>query len=217
MGASSRKIGLIPGFATEAAFSIFREALDDDAGFNAFRGEIIRGDVKIFRWGIRRYVPFRDLIQVLPVLRLYREEERRALSKEWQEKLYQFLYESQIETVICHSLGSRFLFDMINTLGLPKNVRKIIFVQADIDQKQRIQDTSVLKRINQQDLVLMNIYCPWDQSLLASSLLQRKTRFGMRKVHHSSIQNLFLPLTTFPNLHTSSMKSERLKQIAHQD
>lgn len=211
--ASGSKIALVHGFATDAVFSVFRPALGADAGFEAFREEVEKGEVTVFRWGIERGFSALQILGLLPVLKLYRDEERRAADPEWQEKLFQFLEGRHIETVVCHSLGCRFLLDTINSLGLPSSLKKIVFVQADISRSQFITDETVLSKMAGGSLKWMNVYCAWDQSLLASTLLTGHWRYGMSKVKHPYIENRFMALKTLPNLHTCSIRSDMLKKL----
>ncbi|HPF94935.1 MAG: hypothetical protein KC582_04560 [Candidatus Magasanikbacteria bacterium] len=210
-------IALIPGFATEATFSVFRSAMPADAGFTAFKNGVDRGEVKVFRWGIERYFSLSQIMMGLPLLALYREEEQRILELERLQQLYSFLEDNVIETIVCHSLGCRYVLEMMNTLGIPETVKNIYFVQADIEHEKRVKHDLVIDRLTLGTLSLTNIYCPWDQSLMASSLLQRKSRYGMRKILHSPIKNVLIPLKTLPNLHTCSMKSETLRTIVYQE
>lgn len=210
---SGSKIALVHGFATDAVFSVFRPALGADAGFGAFSNEVKRGDIKVFRWGIARHFTFLQILGILPVLRLYRDEERRAADIEWQKKLFQFLDDGNVETVICHSLGCRFLFDTLNRFGAPASLKKIIFVQADIAQSQVITEESVIARMRAGSLTVLNVYCAWDQSLFASVLLTGRWRYGMSKARHPYVKNVFMALKTLPNLHTCSIRSERLKSL----
>lgn len=210
---SGSKVALVHGFATDAAFSIFRPALGADAGFESFCTEVENGEVAVFRWGIERELTLLQMIGLLPVLRLYRDEERRAADIEWQEKLFAFIENNQIEIIVCHSLGSRFLLDMLNRFGAPSTVKRILFVQADIAHSHLITNEIVIARMREGALRLINAYCPWDQSLIASMILTGRSRYGLSKVDHPHIENVFLPLKTLPNLHTCSIRSERLKEL----
>lgn len=209
----SPRTALLHGFAIEAEFSFFRPALGPDAGFEAFRAEVERGEVGVFRWGIPRHFAFWQIITVGSILKLYREEERRAADPEWQQKLFRYLEDGQIETIVCHSLGCRFLFDTINRYGVPSALKKIVFVQADVAQSQTVTNQQAIDKLHDGSLKLVNVYCAWDQSLIASSILTGRMRYGMAKVIRPYVQNVFMPLKTLPNLHTCSIKSKELHEF----
>ncbi|MFO0765028.1 MAG: hypothetical protein U0487_03215 [Patescibacteria group bacterium] len=207
------RTALLHGFAIDAEFSRFRPALGADAGFEAFRDEVAKGEVSVFRWGIPKRFALWQIVSLGSILNLYRAEERRAADPEWQQKLFRFLEDGQIETVVCHSLGCRFLLDTINRFGAPASLKKIVFVQADIAQNQAVTDQNTINRLHDGSLKLVNVYCAWDKNLIASSILTGRMRYGMAKVIRPNVENVFMPLKTLPNLHTCSIKSKELHEF----
>lgn len=195
---------LIHGYATKLRASIFRAPLPDHAGFIAFQSAIKTGDADVFHWGIHRDLSFIESLNPFSYLKLYRDEEVLAHSPETQEKLFRYMEASQPEHIICHSMGCRLLLLTMNRFIVPSSVRSITFLQADIDSR---PPSYALRPTN---YVLHHYFCPWDPSLLASSILHGSVRLGMRAWKTNSVENHFYPLLKPVNLHTSQLRDNIL-------
>jgi hypothetical protein len=200
---------LIHGYATKLHASIFRKPLPEHEGFIGLQNEIKNGEIDVFHWGIDRPLSFVQSINPFSYLTLYRDEERLAESLELQQKLFTMITSSGTKRIICHSMGCRLLLNMINAIGLPSSVRSIVFLQADIDA-----DSELPTPISYS---LENFFCPWDPSLITSSMLHWNLRVGLRAWKHKNVKNSFFPLLRPINLHISPLRNRRFAKFLLQD
>lgn len=200
---------LIHGYAVGLRASIFRKPLGEHAGFSALSEEIERGEVKAFRWCKDVSLSMIQSANPLQYFQLYFDEERLAESSITQSTLFDFLDRSGATTVICHSLGCRLFIGMMNTHGIPESITKIILLQGDVPTSASITNPMILDRITNKTLTIENYFCPWDQSLLASSILHRTNRIGLMGWKHAGVKNIFYPLLKPTNLHTSPLRDRK--------
>ena len=192
---------LIPGYATQLRASVFRSPLPQHEGFVAFQSAIDSGEAEVFHWGINQNLTLLQSLNPFSYLTLYRDEEALAHTEKTQRNLHNLITTSEPKHIICHTMGCRLLLNTINVLGLPPSVQSIIFLQADIDS-----DAAYNVQRPTHDVPLSNYYCPWDPSLIVSSILHRTIRIGMRAWNHAGVQNHFYPLLKPINLHTSPLR-----------
>ena len=204
-------IVLIHGFATGIRFSIFRPPCGADAGFTAFKKDVLDGNTKAFRWDISYDASFWETIHPRFSLTVYKKEYNRIQNSAWQEQLYSFLESEQSSTVVCHSLGCLFLLEMINRYGLPARIQTIIFNQSGIPLSSDLTNNDIRERIRSGKLQCFNTYCPWDPTLLISIILQGIIRDGLLPSRKSWMTNAFIPLVRPVNLHTSTIRSPRFR------
>jgi hypothetical protein len=198
---------LIHGFGTGITYSIFQQAQPKNAGFLIFEDLINRNLAQVFDWRIRKTLKWWQILLIFPILDIYWQEKTKSQSLETQEKLAKFLEFHQPKTIICHSMGANLFFK--HSFLLPKSVQKIILIQADISHKSAIPTTW-------QNISIINYFCPWDNALLASNFINLKIMAG--QIGLKNAQNIFFPLIlNNPNLHTSSLKSQKfLKKIGYE-
>lgn len=197
---------LVHGYATKLRASVFRKPLAEHEGFTGLQNEIKNGKIDVFHWGIDQSLSFFESLNPFSYLKLYRNEERLAESRELQQKLFETIESSGTERVVCHSMGCRLLLNTIKSFGLPPSVRSIVFLQADADAGATLELPKAVS--------IKNYYCAWDQSLIASSILHRNLRVGMRQWKHANVSNHFYPLLRPINLHTSQLRNRKfLKSI----
>lgn len=192
---------LVHGYATKLHASIFRAPLTNHEGFVALNSEIESGAVEVLHWGIDRSLSFFESLNPFSYLRLYRDEELLVESRELQQSLFAKLSSSGTERIICHSMGCRLLLNTTKIFGLPPSVQSIVFLQADVDADTPLE---LPKEVS-----IKNYHCFWDQSLIASSILHRNLRIGMRPWKHDGVSNRFFPLLRPINLHTSQLRDRR--------
>lgn len=201
---------LVHGYATKLQASFFRKPLGENEGFEAYKKRVSFKEAFVFHWGKFVDLPLILAMNPLSYLRLYREEESLALAKETQRQLFETIERLGAEQIIAHSMGARLLIEMMNDLGIPNSISSIIFLQADIDEGQRITNQNILDRIESKTLIIQNYHCFWDPTLLLSSIIHKKHRAGIRGWTQGGVQNIFSPLTRLPNLHTSHLHDREL-------
>jgi hypothetical protein len=206
---SMPSLALIPGFATDTHFSGFRGPWGPDGGFRAFRSLVENGDATVFRWGLRKHATFFDSFSPWFAWRLYREERQLTEQAETLRRLSAWLEHEQPHTIVCHSLGCRLFVRALKMHGAPASLRRIVFNQADLSIDELVDATSAAPTLQ-----FVNTYCPWDASLLCSSVLNGGWRVGLRATPIPSIQNRFFPLWRFPNLHMSAIRDEAFKDLS---
>ena len=198
------KIALIHGFGTGINYSIFQKAEANNAGFLIFDDLIAKKTAKVFDWRIYKNLNLFEVLSVFPILKIYWQEKTKVHSLEIQNQLKTFLEFEQPEIIICHSMGGKLLFE--HTHKLPKSVKKIVLIQADISSNAKIPK-------NLQKLEIINYFCPWDNALIGSNLINFRIMAG--QIGLKDATNIFFPLLlNNPNMHTFPLRSSKfLKEI----
>jgi hypothetical protein len=205
-------IVLIHGFASGIRFSIFRPPRGMDAYFTAFHQDVVDGTAKVFYWDIPAEATFFQSLNPFYLWNAYAKERERALSSEWQQKLFSFLEKEQPRTLVCHSLGCRFLLETMNRFGLPASVKNIVFNQSDIPSDLDLTNPTIRQRITEKSLVCFNVFCPWDTLLWTSSMLQCSIRDGLFPSKKAWMIHKHVPLKKFPGLHLSTIHSSKFRE-----
>jgi len=198
------RIALIHGFAVGLTSPLVRPGFGPTVGMTAFKNEVANGTARVFKWGSFKKVPFHQLINPFFLHSHYLVERAMAFDKKTHLELHKFLSKAQPQVVVCHSMGTVLLNEFLNSFELPASVKAIIFVQSDLPW-----DISI--KTNRQ---LYHLYCPWDPTLLASSIANRSWRAGLRKLKQAGVKNILMPLFRLPNLHTSSIRDRKLLELA---
>jgi pimeloyl-ACP methyl ester carboxylesterase len=197
---------LIHGYAVRLTSPVVRRGFGETVGFRAFSEELSTAAAAVFRWGISKEVPWTALLDPVAQYRFYRDELAAALSADTQSRLKEFLEREQPTVIVVHSMGATLLHAYAQAHGLPPSVRHVVMVQADLPWD---TDLGVFPAV-------CNLYCPWDPTLLASSLLSWRRRAGLGPVPGNNVTNLLLPAYRLPNLHTSAVRDGRLREIVRQ-
>lgn len=200
---------LIPGYAVGLRASIFRQPFGEHAGFVGVEKEVRNEKVKVFRWGKSFDLSILECVNPWKYFQLYRDEEALAESAETHAALFALITETKSSTIICHSLGCRLMIGIMNDVGLPSCVSKIVLLQGDVPTSIRIKNAEIKHRLIDTSLIIENYYCSWDQSLLASSLIHRTSRIGLTGWNEPGVKNIFYPLLKPVNLHTSPLRDEK--------
>lgn len=200
------KIVLLHGFAVGLTSPVVRRPFGPGASFEVFNKAVEGGEAAVFSWGDKQQVGLFRLINPLFLRRFYQKEKKLAQDIETQKALNNFLIHEQPEIIISHSMGSFLLSKFLQKFSLPKSVRLLIFIQADVSEK-----TGVSPGVR-----ILNLYCPWDPTLLVSTVLNHGWRWGLKKIKQENIENILFPLWRPPNLHTSSIRDKKLLELISQ-
>lgn len=201
------RIVLIHGFATGVRFSIFRDRKDWDGGFTAFRSLIAWGVASVFRWGIEGDASFWESLNPWFSWKLYERERSIASGFALQQRLANYLEQEQPEVIVCHSLGCYLLWEQLQRFELPSSVKTIVFQQADIG----LSELGLFPA--REGIQFLNVYCPWDPSLLASWFIWGDRRLGLWRISSRMFEQRFFSLWKPFNLHTSGLRDLRLVSL----
>ena len=130
---------LIHGFGTKVNYDLGFFQYPPTEDFLAWKDLIKSGEAKIFSWGIRQSKTFKNVLNPLPYLQLYKAELKLANNKYMLEELNKTIVATQPEIIVCHSMGSYLLENYCGSFELPNSVTKIVFSQADIRAIPNIQ------------------------------------------------------------------------------
>jgi hypothetical protein len=210
----SCKFFLIPGFAIDLKASVFKERLGPEAGFTALSDRISSGSAYVFRWGNSTELTFWQSLNPLNYRSVYEAERELALSRQTQHKLETKLDQLNPEIVLTHSMGSLLLANYLNDQGpLPPTIRKILFIQSDLDSKLQIRNNDIDERVSHGQLELVNIFCPWDITLWLSALYNLYIPSGLKKRKAQQFRNKHFPLYKRINLHMSSISDPDILKL----
>jgi hypothetical protein len=168
------------------------------------------GEIDIFNWSEGEHkIKFYELLEILF---LYRSERKMIHNKTsgLTKKLSDQIQIGEYTTIITHSMGGELLQTSIQQYGLPESVKSIYDLQSDAPVNSQPLGSEILHRLESAQLKWYNYHCFWDQSLLASVILNLRIPVGLFGSKHKYIQNVFYPLRDGPDLHTSIIKNPKL-------
>ncbi|OGL97485.1 hypothetical protein A2318_02305 [Candidatus Uhrbacteria bacterium RIFOXYB2_FULL_45_11] len=194
------RIVLLHGFAVHLTAPVLRPPFGPSASMTAFDKLVSTGEAKVFPWGIERNVSPIELLNPSVIQKLYKEELDLIHSNELQTNLKLFLEQEQPKIVVCHSMGCTFLQLYLAHFSLPSSVKSIVMIQSDLPINTSFH-TSV---------PIHHLYCPWDPTLILSSVTNKSLRAGLLASKNSNVQNILFPLVRISNLHTSSIRDKKL-------
>jgi hypothetical protein len=194
------RIVLLHGFAVHLSSPVIRPPFGPSASMSAFDNLVSTGEAKVFPWGIERNVSLIKLLHPSTIQNLYKEELNLIHSKKLQTDLKLFLEQEQPETIVCHSMGCELLQRHLNTFTLPASVKSIVTIQSDLPVGTSFH-TSV---------PIHHLYCPWDPTLILSSIVNNSLRAGLLSSKYSNGRNMLFPLVRLSNLHTSSIRDKKM-------
>lgn len=184
--------------------------------FKAFTPQIEAKNTEIFTWEISKSVGILKSLEPLTYLDLYRKEQALAGNLEILQKLAHFLFKHSPEIIIAHSMGAQLILNLLKTSNLPKSLKALIFVQADVASFATLQNKDARQRIKEKNLVWLNYYCPRDTILPLSWVINRRIPAGLKGIKNSFVKNIHFHLDPKirMNLHVSSISDPRfLKEI----
>lgn len=194
------KIVLLHGFAVHLTAPIVRPPFGPSASMSAFDELVSAGEARVFPWGITQHVKPWQLLNPLLIQNLYRDEYKLIQSLKLQRALQLFLEQEKPSVIVCHSMGCSLLQIYLEKFTLPSSVKSIVLVQSDLAATKQLHT----------DAEINHLYCPWDPTLLLSSLVSNNLRAGLCKSKQAGVNNILFPLVTLPNLHTSSICDKKL-------
>ncbi|MEY4722895.1 MAG: hypothetical protein RLZZ324_408, partial [Candidatus Parcubacteria bacterium] len=177
-------IALIHGYAVGLTAGKIRPGLGASAGFFAFDGDVRDGTASVFRWGLERDVRPWNLCNPAFILRYYFTERAMAVAARTHADLRAYLERGRPTVIVAHSMGTLLLRSYAKSNPLPASVRAIVFVQSDLAWDDDVD----------MGVPITNAYCPWDPTLLASSITHLKLRAGLRPMRSAKVTNVMLPL-----------------------
>jgi Serine hydrolase len=158
------KISIIPGNANN---------LTCDLGITKIRAEswqfLPYKDCPQFVWGDDRTFGFFRSLNPFAYLSNYFLEKTQIQDPSYINKLKEFLFQSNPEILICHSMGCLFLANYLRTNELPKSVKKIILLQADLSWQKEFNT----------DIPIICSYCFLDYTLWISAVLNQYIPIGV--------------------------------------
>jgi hypothetical protein len=181
-------------------------------GFEAFQYLIDQKRALLFDWSFPRELSLKEVSNPVFQYRIYREDLNRAYADSTQRALTNLLEKERPRVVVCHSMGAQVFMEQVKRAILPQTVEHVVFVQADLPRHFRPEDSDFSRRVEEKQIWWYNYYCPWDNALLASTLLNRSLPKGLVGSNYPYIANVFFPLRRGPNFHTSSIRDARLAQ-----
>jgi hypothetical protein len=176
---------------------------EQTCGFEVFLPLIEQQKCGVFDWRITKQSSILDSILHLTPLTLYYQEKKLAEQGELQGKLFQAITIQKIDTLVVHSMGCRLVLNMIKTFGLPASVKKIVFVATDVPHKATLG--YVPKQVE-----IISVYCPWDQALPWSWMLNWYIPAGLWGFVDKRVKNTFVPYTKGWDVHHGILKQQEL-------
>ncbi len=192
----------IHGFCSEVAVLLLGINTQAGSEFRLFT-EANKKDTYVFKWAVSARLSWLQICNPWSYVHLYQMERKKAASAELLDRLHAEIMLTQPNTVFAHSMGCFVWISYIEKYGIPPFVKRILFVQADIDV---VLPPLVEQELESQRLQIENYYCFWDQALLCSLLLHRSRRAGLTGIISQHVANKFYPLVKLWNLHTASLR-----------
>lgn len=208
----ANKILLIHGFAQGVSFLPFKKSKTNEQIFPIFKKEILEKNAVVFNWALDWEINFKNFLTAKNLQKLYFKERRLACHTQTLNKLNLLTEKFQPNLIIAHSMGCYLLLNYFAKFKTWDSLNKIVFVQADINNKTKIP-TNLKIVLEKQNLKIINLYCYWDQALLYSSFLHKKSRAGLTGWKQQEVKNRFVSLTDLPNPHQGFLNNNRLRFI----
>ena len=194
------KIVLLHGFAVGLSSPIVRPPFGPSASMTAFNHLISTNEASVFPWGVEYRVQPWQLLNPLLLRTLYKKEKSLVCSEILQTQLQKFLEKECPTVIVCHSMGCLLLKMYLERFKLPTSVKSIILIQSDLPAKVSLNAS----------VSIHHLFCPWDPTLLLSSIVNRHLRAGLCASKRKDVNNILFPLTLPWNLHTSSIRDKKL-------
>lgn len=196
------KLFLIHGYGTTLELA-FKPKDDISHGFRGFRHLLENQQAHLFVWAKERPLSDWDRYNPLTLLKTYDQDLLAIQERQLYEKLKQELEEVQPKAIVAFSLGGQVLLNYLKANSLPKSVKKVVTMQADITHSQ-LEETELTAHFETHPhLEWQNFHCWWDMALWFSSLKEGEPKIGLTGSSHPHIKNSFTPLTKIPAVHTS--------------
>jgi uncharacterized alpha/beta hydrolase family protein len=165
-------------------------------------------ELKFFHWGWSLKLDKWQSLNPLQYLRLYITEQNMAKSTGLLNRLNKMIKTYEPEIIICHSMGSFILVNYLTKYGKPESVKKLVTMQADFPRYFKLPQ-SIEQSVQNKELKFYNIYCPWDELLPLSMVINLKPPAGMFGVANKHVKNIMFPLYDNLDFHNSILNSTR--------
>jgi hypothetical protein len=139
----------------------------------------------------------------------YLKQNHDVANGKYTDWIKQYIENERYGQVITSSIGGLILLKYMNRYGLPEHIRELVFLAADIPISLRITDKNVLERLKRGNLVMRNYFCPWDMSLAASLILNRKIRHGQVGWKQPGIVNKLFWCRPYPYNHNDYLDNQK--------
>lgn len=189
----------IHGYGTNVTSPV-QKPLGVDKGLHALRRE----EFVAFDWSLPYNLSLLHTIDPRTHRAIYEAERARTSDECVHGRLAEFLSLRRPEVIIAHSLGCELLRQHILTHELPDSVRRIVWMQADIESDAKV--------VMQEHVQIYTIFCPWDPAMIISSIFHGKIRAGLLGMRDARAKNVFLPATRLPNPHTSCLYDSTIRE-----
>lgn len=210
-----QEILLIHGYGAGIKVPKINFEYGKDMRFDAFR-ELVENEVaEAFSWSQKSVWKVRQYLNPFEHLKLFNKEKRKIENGEMMQDLADFIHQKKYKTIVAHSLGCYLVLEYLKNHDLPPSVQKIVFVQACVPKKYKISETTKSKL---KHLKTLNLWCPWDNALVAYFLVSGNLTHGLTGFNGRNlpIQNKFFPLYKRTNLHRSSICDPKILEIMKQ-
>jgi hypothetical protein len=207
-----QEILLIHGYGAGIKVPKINFEYGKDMQFDAFRGLVESNIAETFSWSQPSIWKVGQYLNPFEHLKLFNNEKKKIENAEMMANLAILLAQKKYKTIVAHSLGCYLLLEYLKTHDLPPSVQKILFVQACVPKKYKISESTKSKL---KHLKTLNLWCPWDNALLAYFLTSGNLTHGLTgfSKQHLAIQNRFFPLYKRLNLHRSSICDPKILEI----
>jgi hypothetical protein len=205
---------LIHGFGRNIHWPGVCDQVPQEESFPVFKPELQDSEnpTRMFYWA--KYWPIRDVWEFMTyrnTLWLYWAEKKLVQSPELLQDLHNFLVEHRPRKMVCHSMGCFLLRQYFERYEPPSSLRTVMWVQADVNRFEELPER-LEKWLAQEGSRLVNMYCPWDQALWGSLVINQYGPAGLFGHSSRRIENKFMPLKKLWNLHQRILEDERLKE-----
>ena len=189
-GKISYKPLLIHGYGVGLE-GLFNPSFGNTGGFLAFGGEIDSGRAVVFSWyeKVIKLGGFQSL-NLLQYVRLYFYERRVVADLSFYKKLSGRIAGAEVDTLIGHSLGAEIIYNLVCKHGLPKKIKRVVLVQADLPKDRQKELFEVCCELG---VELFHVYNPFDYTLWLGSLAHLSLRTGVYKTRFAHGSGVFYP------------------------
>lgn len=194
----------IHGYGTNIA-SPFQKPLGKNKNFTVLTSD----ECAALDWSLAYTLNFSGALNPFSYLKIYQQECALTNDIKTHQTLASFLNQAQPEMIFAHSLGCQLVCNFLNNNSIPQSIKKVVFLQADISATSQIGWLLPPLR-------LVNYFCPWDITLMASSLYYKAPRAGLIGLNTAKVKNVFLPAWKSINPHTSCLQDKQILNIFKQ-
>lgn len=205
---------LIHGFGVSIKTPFIEKTAKSE--FSIFKDELENGTASIFDWSIKNELKFYHLINPFNYIKIYLKEKQRASDKNLLLEFKNYLFNSNSEVLLIHSLGNLLLFEYLKKYNLPKSIKYIISLQADIANNFEISNEDLLLRMEKNQTKWINYYFPFDPALLISMVINSYLPLGLvAKKNNLFINKKFISFKNI-NIHKSALSDLDFKKELNQ-